>query len=274
MFSSGTHPSCSARRAGRWPFSTGCLNHKWYGGAATIGTADNGAPLIGYFVFPASQAKIKPTWQVTAMGGTGSNTVVAEEVRIPARRMIPLGDLATNRYHSDRDKGQRLWKTPLSGCIFAGSLGTPIGIARNAMDAFLKRLPGRSITYSQYTDQSAAPITHIELARASCLQDASEALTAAIADTVDRKNADGSEWSLTERAKMRAGVSMALQLAREAIWVLFENSGATGIQQDVVVQRCLRDIDALSVHALLHANNNYEVYGRILTGGNPLNALL
>ena len=65
---------------------------------------------------------------------------------------------------------------PASGVIFAGSLGTRVGIARSAMEAFLERLPGRAITYSQYTDQSAAPITHIELARASCLQYTCEVL--------------------------------------------------------------------------------------------------
>lgn len=259
---------------GRWPFSTGCLNHAWHGGAAIIGEDDNGAPRIGYFMFPMSQARIEPTWQVTAMAGTGSNTVVAEDVRVPSTRMIPFDELVSNRYRSRHNAGHVLWNTPLSGTIFNGSLGTPIGIARNAVEAFMERLPGRSITYSQYTDQSAAPVTHIELARASSLHYASEVLSAAISGTVDRKNADGSEWSVTERAKMRADVSMALQLAREAVQVLFENSGATGIQQDVVVQRCLRDINALSVHALLHKNNNYEIYGRVLTGGEPLTPLL
>ena len=142
------------------------------------------------------------------------------------------------------------------------------------MDAFLERLPGRAITYSQYTDQSKAPITHIELGRASSLQYAAEVLSAAVADTVDRKNADRSEWTIPERAKMRADVSMALQLARESVQVLFENSGATGIQDDIVVQRCLRDINALAVHALLHKNNNFEIYGRVLTGGDPLTPLI
>ena len=260
--------------SGRWPFSTGCLNHAWVGGGATIGEDDNGNPLVGYFVFPASQARIEPTWHVTGMAGTGSNTVVAEDVRVPSTRMIRYDHLLSNRYRSEHNAGHRLWNTPASGVIFAGSLGTPVGIARSAMEAFLERLPGRAITYSQYTDQSAAPITHIELARASCLQYTCEVLCAAVADTVDRKNADGSEWSLIERSKMRADGAMAVQLAREATQVLFENSGATGIQEDVVVQRCLRDINALSVHALLHKNNNFEIYGRVLTGGDPLTPLL
>ena len=55
---------------------------------------------------------------------------------------------------------------------------------------------------------------------------------------------------------MRADASMAVQLARDAVQVLFDNSGATGIQAAIVVQRCLRDINALGVHALLHKNNN------------------
>jgi len=223
---------------GEWPFSTGCMNHAWHGGGAIIGADDKGNPQVGYFIFPTSQAQIKPTWHVTGMAGTGSNTVVAEDVRVPASRMIRLDQLLTNQYQSEQNAGQRLWNTPASGVIFAGSLGTPIGIARNAMESFLDRLPGRSITYSQYTDQSAAPVTHIELARAASLQYACEVLCAAVADTVDRKNDDGSEWSVTERAKMRADGAMAVQLAREAVQVLFESSGATGIQDDVTTSRC------------------------------------
>ena len=47
---------------------------------------------------------------------------------------------------------------------------------------------------------------------------------------------------------MRADVSMALQLARESVQVLFENSGATGIQDDIVVHGGCATSNALSVH--------------------------
>ncbi len=132
--------------SGTWPFSTGCLNHEWVGGGATLGEDENGNPLVGYFVFPASQARIEPTWHVTGMAGTGSNTVVAEDVRVPSTRMIRYDHLLSNRYRSEENAGHRLWNTPASGVIFAGSLGTPIGIARNAIEAFMQRLPGRAIT--------------------------------------------------------------------------------------------------------------------------------
>ncbi len=239
-----------------------------------MGEGEHGAPRVGYFVFPTSEARIERDWNVTGMSGTGSNTVVAENVRIPGSRMIRLEDLITNNYRSEQNAGNLLWNTPASGVIFAGSLGTPIGVARNAMEAFVERLPGRAITYSQYTDQSAAPITHIELARASTLHHAAEALAAAVADTVDQKNNDGSEWSVQERAQMRGDGAMVVSLARDAVQALFDNSGATGIKEDVIVQRCLRDINALSVHALLHKNNNFELYGRVMLGGDPLTPLL
>ena len=180
----------------------------------------------------------------------------------------------SNNYASAGNAGRRLWTTPASGVIFAGSLGTPGGVARNAVEAFRDRLPGRAITYSQYTDQSAAPITHIEVARASTLLHAAEALAVAVADTVDRKNDDGSEWTTLDRVRMRGDGAMVVSLARDAVQALFDNSGATGVQDDVVVQRCLRDINALSVHALLHKNNNLELYGRVVLGGEAMTPLI
>ena len=59
---------------------------------------------------------------------------------------------------------------------------------------------------------------------------------------------------------MRADVSMALQLARESVQVLFENSGANRDPGRHRRPRCLRDINALSVHALLHGNNSFGIY--------------
>ena len=53
--------------------------------------------------------------------------------------------------------------------------GTPVGTARGAMDAFLERLPGRGITYTNYTNKAEAPVTHLQLAEASMKIDSSDA---------------------------------------------------------------------------------------------------
>jgi len=77
------------------------------------------------------------------------------------------------------------------------------------------------------------------------------------------------EWTIKERANMRADVSMALQLARESVQVLFENSGATGIQDDIVVHGvCATSTPCRSTRFCTGTTASGST--RVLTGGEPL----
>ena len=71
------------------------------------------------------------------------------------------GQYATDRHNA----GDPYYNLPLAAVLAINAAGTPVGTARGAMDAFMERLPGRAITYTDYTDQSAAPITHSRSAR-------------------------------------------------------------------------------------------------------------
>jgi alkylation response protein AidB-like acyl-CoA dehydrogenase len=258
--------------SGRWPFSTGSQNVPWLGQGAIIGEED-GQPVLGYFVFPSSETTHLDDWNATGMSGTGSVTVVAEDVRIPARRMIRLDELMAQNFRSSQNDGKPLWNTTMMGMLIAGSMGTPIGMGRGAMNAFLQRLEGRIITYTHYV-QAEAPVTHIALAEATAKLHAAELVGFDVATLVDRKNETGEEWTLKERAALRANGGHALTLAQDCVDLLFKNSGATGIQEHLVVQRFKRDLDALAVHALLIDQTHYELHGRILCGGDPLTAFL
>jgi len=83
------------------------------------------------------------------------------------------------------------------------------------MDAFLERLPGRGITYTNYTNKSEAPVTHLQMAEASMKIDSSAAhvrLGTALMD-----DAKDGRMTMQERVKSRAHIAYSTGLAREAM---------------------------------------------------------
>jgi len=145
--------------------------------------------------------------------------------------------------------------------------GTPVGAARGAMDAFMERLPGRAITYTDYTEQSAAPVTHLNVAEASLIIDSADAHMRIAARILDHPT-DGTV-SFLERVKGRAHVTYLTGLSRQAVDILFFSSGASSIQHSVPIQRFQRDMQALANHAIMHAPTGNEIYGRVLCGLQP-----
>ena len=46
-------------------------------------------------------------------------------------------------------------------------------------------------------------------------------------------------------------------------------SGGTSVYRAIPIQRIQRDVQTLNLHALMHPDTNFELYGRILCGLPP-----
>jgi alkylation response protein AidB-like acyl-CoA dehydrogenase len=250
--------------SGRWPFNTGCHHSQW---AILTALLDDGeGPAPASVLIPYDELEILDDWNATGMAGTGSNTTVAQDVFVPEHRILPIARQLTLDLPSVRHADNPYFHKPLVAFLIAQAAGAPVGTARGAFDAFTRRLPGRAITYTTYDDQSAAPVTHIELGEAAMKIESADAHARRANKLV---NNVGSSMSLEERARVRAHAAYATRLAREAVAVLFEASGASAIQLDVPIQRYQRDIQALANHAFLTAPTALELYGRVLVGLEP-----
>ena len=250
---------------GRWAFNTGCHGATW----TIINVLVGEMPTC--MIAKRADLKILDDWYATGMSATGSNTVVAENVFIPARRTMPLPAMLEGRYPARHNADNPYFTYPLAPVLTVNAGGTPLGIARGAWDMFMERLPGRGITYTNYTNKAEAPVTHLQMGEASLKIDSSAAHVGLATALLD----DAITGSLTmqERVKARAHIAYSTGLAREATDILFYASGASSIQEHMAIQRYQRDIQALSNHAIMHPQTSLELYGRILCGLQP-NTLL
>ncbi len=254
---------------GRWGFNTGGQGSTFTMLNAILAEGD-GVPLM--VLATTSDLTRLDDWNATGMAGTGSHTVVAENVFVPGYRAMPLLSLVEGRGAEDRHNAAHpYFKLPLAAVLTVNAGGTPLGTARGALEAFFSRLPGRPLTYTFYTKQSEAPVTHLQVGEASLAVDSCDDHVRRAAALLDGPGA--AALTVQERVRARAHVAYATGLAREAVDILFQASGASAIQPHVPIQRYQRDIQALANHAVMHAQTGLELYGRVLCGLPP-NTLL
>jgi alkylation response protein AidB-like acyl-CoA dehydrogenase len=251
--------------SGRWPFGTGCHGANWSLLNAVVGEGEGAASTC--VIVRTSELTILDDWHTTGLAGTGSNSVVAEDVFVPAHRCVPLAPMIEQGYPESRSSGNPYFSLPLTAVLLVNAGGPPLGIARGALEAFLERLPGRKLGYTTYPSQADAPITHLVVGEASLKLESLDA-------HVRRANALlddhlGETFSVEQRAKARAHVSYATELAREIVDSLYYSSGGTSSNEAVPIQRFQRDIQALANHAVMNGRGSTELYGRILCGLEP-----
>jgi alkylation response protein AidB-like acyl-CoA dehydrogenase len=253
---------------GQWSFITGAYHSHWQEIIAIQPTPD-GAQMPITALVPMKDLKIIDDWHTSGMRGTGSVSTVAEGVFVPQPRVLPLGAVLQGQGVSQRHADSEIHRAPLLPVASASSVGTVLGLARAACDAFFERLPTRGITYTDYPSQREAPITHLQVAEATMKIDEAEFHARRLAALVDRKAATGAEWSLAERVLARADMGAVCRLSKEAVEIFASASGGSSIYRTVPIQRILRDTQAVNLHALMHPNTNLELYGRVLCGLEP-----
>jgi 3-hydroxy-9,10-secoandrosta-1,3,5(10)-triene-9,17-dione monooxygenase len=192
---------------------------------------------------------------------------VAENVFVPAYRSLPLPDMLEANYPARHNADNPYFNYPLAPVLVVNAGGTPLGIARGALEAFFERLPGRGIAYTNYTNKAEAPVTHLHLGEAVMKIESADAHVSRAAALLDRHT--GGKMSTEARVKSRVHVSYATGLAREAVDGLFYASGASSIQSHLPMQRFQRDMQALANHAIMHTATAIELYGRVLCGLEP-----
>jgi 3-hydroxy-9,10-secoandrosta-1,3,5(10)-triene-9,17-dione monooxygenase len=253
---------------GRWAFNTGSLQSHWNELVAMAPTPDGQQqPIMA--LTPMSDLEIIDDWHTVGLRGTGSVTTVARDLFIPQERVLPMGAMLHEQYATRLNANNPIYRGPLLLTACTSIIGTALGLANAAREVFFERLPDRKITYTTYTSQREAPLTHLQVAEAEMNIDEAEFHAHRAADLLDTKNVEGESWTTRERARVRLDASYACRQGKAAVDILNTASGASSIYNSVPMQRIERDIQTLNLHAILHPDTNLELYGRIICGLEP-----
>jgi alkylation response protein AidB-like acyl-CoA dehydrogenase len=228
--------------SGRWDYASGCEDAQWAALGAPIVDGD-GVPVASdgasaMVLVPTSRLRIDRTWNVAGLRGTGSHTVVAEEVFVPNSHVVKL-DMPT------------LLRTGLQLSGYAISVAPLLGVARGALDLVASVLATRRPPMSPRATVADIPAARHMFARASFLIDDAYRRATLFATEVDDVRAGRAGLSAVDQARLRMEAVSAVHRCRQAVELLLDLHGSSGFALSNPLQRMWRDLAVGSRHGAL-----------------------
>jgi alkylation response protein AidB-like acyl-CoA dehydrogenase len=241
----GEHGPGGVRVTGRWAAASGCEDATW----ASLGMMVDGAFALA--VVPTSGLTVDRDWHVAGMRGTGSHSLVADGLLVPAER-IALG----RQLHYPPDaRTLQLWGLSVLAAVVGATFG--------ALDLITAMFASnRKPFFTSYSRMGESPGARHWLAEATTLARRAERTMLALAATID---ADP-EITAADSSRMQQDRADAAADCRAAIERMLDLHGASGFKNTNALQRFWRDVAVASRHPQLNPYLAVEGYGRSLTG--------
>jgi alkylation response protein AidB-like acyl-CoA dehydrogenase len=256
------------RVTGKWPWASGSLHAQWAACGIHINNDKGEMVNLGLSLMPMSEVTVEDTWFMVGMKGTGSNTIVANDVFVPTHRFLPYPKAFHGEYLTEH-KDEVVYRAafvPLTVLILAGS---QLGVARAALDLAKQWAGKRGITHTTFKSQSESAGFQILLADAAMKIDTAFLHAYRAADDLDRAAGDARLMSLEERARVRLDTALVAKTCREAVELLVQAHGTSSLADWNRMQRLWRDVHVASHHAITEWQVNLEIYGKAMLGIEP-----
>lgn len=240
--------------SGRWDIVSGvdCADH-----VALFALVDPGpgkAPDVRVFYVPRAELRVLDTWNVHALRGTGSNSVVAEAVRVPADRAVsPFAPARVDR---------PLYRIPAFTLASSGVGAIVVGVAQAAVDAVIELAKSKTTDGGLLADR---PRAQGEIGRAQASVRAARALLLESAGAIDAAAVESRPIGEDLRAALRGAMSHAALTAREVVSAMYTLASSSALYDGQPIERLFRDGSAAVQHGALH-EAHLETYGRVLLG--------
>ena len=255
---------------GFWPFGSGSEHCEWLILGANVVEDGSDEPVDhACFSVPTAEVEIKDDWHVAGLRGTGSCSLVAKAVRVPAHRYISFRDARLGKTPGGAIHEGSLCSAPLAGPLSLALCPSAIGAARGALADFLAYVPGRTNPHLRGAPQFDSPLTHQTVAEARARIDTADLLLHRAADDIHEAAERGGRMTTEIRTRVRMDCAFAVKSCLEAVESLFLACGGSGLSDKNPIQRAWRDLHAINEHATLQWQTNAEIYGRTLLGLEP-----
>jgi 3-hydroxy-9,10-secoandrosta-1,3,5(10)-triene-9,17-dione monooxygenase len=246
------------RVSGHSPFASGIDHCSW----AFVGgmIQEPAGPAWTLFLIEPGQYRVVDTWFTAGMRATGSNTVVTDNVFVPASRMLRLSDMIEGNGPGGAVNDNPIFRVPLISYAPLTFVAPMLGAAQGAYEHFREwtktRKGARGISIGELAS------TQFRMASTAADLDAAELLLRRAVDVCPTIRPP----SLELRARAMRDFSRAAEIAVEAIDTLIAMSGTAGFASSHPIQRAWRDIHFASMHVSLNAENNFTHFGRMELG--------
>lgn len=251
--------------SGRWAWASASLHATW--GLVGVLDKDAAGEVTEHqlALIPMSELAVEDTWFVAGMKGTGSNTLVADEVFVPDHRLLSVPKGIENEYPTEHGD-EALYRSSFIPVLALILVGPQLGLARAARDLVIAKAPKRAISYTSFERQTDSVAFQLEVAKAALLVDTAHLHAFRAAADIDAAARRGAKLDYVTRARVRADTAYTADTVRAAIDRLVSAHGASSFADSSAMQRIWRDANVAGRHAVVSPTVSYEVFGKGLLG--------
>lgn len=240
---------------GTWPYSSGS-EVATYAMLAALQLDAGGPPRMRTAIVPTERLRLVRTWDVAGLQATGSHTLVAEDVQVPAAFVFDLP--------ADPEVAGR---AVLRTTTF--TTAAIVGMATGALDVVTALLHGaKGPSRTRYTAYAESPGARALYAAARTrIAGASARVDAVAAALAERTDGSGpTPLDRSARLELRHSLVEAVREARSAVDDLCDLHGSSAFFRSNPLQRFWRDIGVGSRHLGLRGYIVDEDLARALVG--------
>lgn len=234
------------RLSGSWDFTSAVDFSDWSLVCARV-PEDEEFPLW-FFALPRSDYAILDTWDPVGMRGTGSNTLVADDVHVPAHRGFRRDDMLHGRSCDSTARCHTVPLRAISGLLFAAPA---LGAARTAFGLWRTRA-----TAGADSTDTATPLTAASLATTI---DAASLLLDRVA-----RGTDAEAGPIDSVLRNPVDCALAVRHLVDVVERIYRSVGSAGQSSSLPLQRVWRDVHGLAGHVALRFESSGVDYGRHL----------
>jgi alkylation response protein AidB-like acyl-CoA dehydrogenase len=251
---------------GRGFFSSGVDHCNWLTALVHV-VRDGERAEMRWLLVPREDLEIIDDWYTIGLRGTGSKTVVFNNIFIPEYRTVTRLAVAAGEAPGREVNTHPMYGAP-EPANFTGAMSVPaIGAAMGLIELFRDRLGSRiqipESTNSPYLPEGMSQ-TLARLANASATVDAARAVMMLNAERYARRPVQ--TVPLEEDMRLRRDMAFTAQLARRAVNVLYEESGGSALSEKSLLQQFWRDTNAAAAHRGLMWDWQSEMWAKAALG--------
>jgi 3-hydroxy-9,10-secoandrosta-1,3,5(10)-triene-9,17-dione monooxygenase len=252
------------RVSGRWSYLSGVDHCTW----AVLNTPvrdprNSSQKPVNYFVLvPAADYSVEDDWHVSGLRGTGSKSVRLQDVVVPKHRAelvlgIAAGETSGLAGHPP------LFKVSYEGLFPLAFAPAAIGTALATVDHYRDYTATRQAAFTGAAFR-AKPTAWLRLADATAHVDAARLVLERDLEALQSATSSprAQQMQVTERA--RFDVAYIVDLCSRAVDRAFGGSGGRALFETHPLQRCFRDMHAITQHAATSFDDAAERYGQYL----------
>ena len=255
------------RLSGRYTFSSGCDYAQWAIIGAFLGEMGD-ARSIAYLLVPFAEIDIVDDWQTLGLAGTGSKSLVLDDVFIPEPRMVMVADLFAGTppgasVHPDYP----VLRAPRGFLVSYSLPPVAIALGRRALDVACRSLAGRVSRGTRRLAESE--FVQLTLAEASAAIDTATLLLHTGRESSTAEVSSGRRITEAEALRARRDMVYAQHQVGWAVDRLCELDGARWVYDQDKLGAIRRDLMTILTHTAASRQAAMAPYGHMLLNHSP-----